>query len=73
MFVRRFSVFRVGFPEVALGLLPGAGGTQRLPRVTDVGVAMEMIASGKHVPATKALDYGIIDKVRLSSNSMKYL
>lgn len=54
---------RVGFPEVLLGILPGAAGTQRLPRVTDVAVAMEMISTGKHVPAPKALEYGILDKV----------
>ncbi|KAK7109400.1 peroxisomal bifunctional enzyme-like [Littorina saxatilis] len=54
---------RVGFPEVLLGILPGAAGTQRLPRVTDVAVAMEMISTGKHVPAPKALEYGILDKI----------
>ncbi|XP_076436045.1 peroxisomal bifunctional enzyme-like [Babylonia areolata] len=54
---------KVGFPEVLIGILPGAAGTQRLPRVTDITVAMEMISSGKHVPAPKALEYGILDKV----------
>ena len=56
---------RVGFPEVLLGILPGAEGTQRLPRVTDISVAMEMITTGKHVRAHKALEYGILDKVYL--------
>lgn len=55
----------MGFPEVALGLIPGAGGTQRLSRLTGLPVAMEMISSGRHVPAEKAMEYGIIDKVWL--------
>ncbi|KAL8584021.1 hypothetical protein ACOMHN_048628 [Nucella lapillus] len=54
---------RVGLPEVFLGLLPGGGGTQRLPRVTDIAVAMEMISTGRQIPAPKALEYGILDKV----------
>ncbi|XP_046356214.2 peroxisomal bifunctional enzyme-like [Haliotis rufescens] len=65
---------RVGFPEVLIGILPGAAGTQRLPRVTTVPVAMEMIASGRHVSAPDALKYGILDRVvdkDLSSECMK--
>lgn len=54
---------RVGLPEVNLGLLPGAGGTQRLPRLTGVKPALEMILSGRHVKAAEASDYGIIDKI----------
>lgn len=54
---------RVGFPEVALGLIPGAGGTQRLSRLTGLPVAMDMISSGRHVPAEKAKEYGIIDEI----------
>ncbi|XP_062574450.1 peroxisomal bifunctional enzyme-like [Saccostrea cucullata] len=54
---------RVGFPEVALGLLPGAGGTQRLSRLTGLPVAMDMISSGRHVPIKKAKEYGIIDEI----------
>lgn len=57
------SSARVGFPEVTLGLLPGAGGTQRLSRLTGLPVAMEMISSGRHVPAKKAKEYGIIDEI----------
>ncbi len=53
----------VGFPEVRIGLLPGAGGTQRLPRVTGALVALEMITSGRHVPAAEALATGIVDEV----------
>jgi len=54
---------RVGLPEVHLGLLPGAGGTQRLPRLTGAEPAIEMITSGRHVKASEALEMGIIDRV----------
>ncbi|MDQ7731343.1 enoyl-CoA hydratase/isomerase family protein [Halomonas sp. SpR1] len=52
---------RVGLPEVKLGLLPGAGGTQRLPRLVGVERALEMITSGRFVEAEEALEAGIID------------
>mgnify|MGYP000278801612 FL=1 len=52
---------KVGLPEVALGLLPGAGGTQRLPRVVGIPAALELIGGGAPVPAKKALDMGMID------------
>ncbi|GHE19482.1 enoyl-CoA hydratase/isomerase family protein [Halomonas urumqiensis] len=52
---------RVGLPEVKLGLLPGAGGTQRLPRLVGVDNALELITSGRFVPAEEALALGIID------------
>ncbi|KAJ8313737.1 hypothetical protein KUTeg_008298 [Tegillarca granosa] len=58
---------RVGFPEVQLGLLPGAAGTQRLPRVAGLQVAMDMISSGRHVLATEAKKYGIIDELCLKA------
>ncbi|WP_419913430.1 3-hydroxyacyl-CoA dehydrogenase NAD-binding domain-containing protein [Hoeflea sp.] len=54
---------RVGLPEVHLGLLPGAGGTQRLPRLTGIEAAAEIITSGRHVPAPEALTLGIVDAV----------
>ncbi|XP_033108305.1 peroxisomal bifunctional enzyme-like isoform X2 [Anneissia japonica] len=54
---------RVGFPEVHLGLLPGATGTQRLPRVTHLANAIDIIVSGRQVGATEAYDLGIIDEV----------
>ncbi len=54
---------RVGLPEVHLGLIPGAGGTQRLPRLTGVEAAAEIVASGRHVPAKEALALGIVDDV----------
>ena len=52
---------KTGLPEVNLGILPGAGGTQRLPRVVGVPIALDMITSGKPVNAKTALDYGIFD------------
>ncbi|EHA16735.1 enoyl-CoA hydratase/isomerase family protein [Halomonas sp. HAL1] len=52
---------RVGLPEVKLGLLPGAGGTQRLPRLVGVERALEMITTGRFVDAEEALEAGIID------------
>ena len=51
----------VGLPEVNLGLLPGAGGTQRLPRLIGPAAAIDLITTGKHVSAAKALELGIID------------
>ena len=54
---------RVGLPEVTLGILPGAGGTQRMPRLIGVPAALDLIVSGKMVPAMKAQALGIIDEV----------
>ncbi|MEJ0043795.1 MAG: enoyl-CoA hydratase/isomerase family protein [Rhizomicrobium sp.] len=49
---------RCGLPEVNLGLLPGAGGTQRLPRIAGPEKALEMVTSGQHVPARNASPWG---------------
>lgn len=54
---------KFGLPEVHLGILPGAGGTQRLPRVVGVEPAMEMMVSGKPVNAKFALANGLIDEI----------
>jgi 3-hydroxyacyl-CoA dehydrogenase len=54
---------KVGLPEVLIGILPGGGGTQRLPRLVGVQTALEMITSGRHVPAPEAAKLGIIDEV----------
>ena len=54
---------KVGLPEVNLGLLPGAGGTQRLPRVVGVHNALEMMLSGKHIKASEAYAMGAIDEI----------
>src|ERR1700720_4308927 len=54
---------KVGLPEVKLGLLPGAGGTQRLPRLIGVEAALGMIVSGDPIPATQAAKAGVIDQL----------
>ncbi len=54
---------QVGQPEVKLGLIPGAGGTQRLPRLAGVLAAIEMCASGDPVRAPRALECGILDRI----------
>ena len=54
---------RVGLPEVLLGILPGAGGTQRLPRITGAGPALEMMTSGAPIGATKAHAIGVVDRI----------
>ena len=54
---------KVGQPEVLLGIIPGAGGTQRLPRLCGAKMALEICADGKPVPAPKALAAGIIDAI----------
>ena len=53
----------VGLPEVKIGLIPGGGGTQRLPRLVGPLVALEMITSGRAVPAEEAMGLGLIDEV----------
>lgn len=53
----------LGLPEVQLGLIPGAGGTQRLPRKIGLTAALDMILTGKQVRAKKALDIGLIDEL----------
>jgi 3-hydroxyacyl-CoA dehydrogenase len=52
-----------GLPEVKLGLLPGAGGTQRLPRIVGVQKSLEMMTSGESISAAVALDCGLIDEI----------
>ena len=54
---------QLGLPEVTLGLLPGGGGTQRLPRLIGLERAADMILSGKRVDAREALELGIVDQV----------
>jgi len=54
---------KVGLPEVLIGILPGGGGTQRLPRLIGPKAAMELIVSGRHVPAPEAKQLGIIDEL----------
>jgi 3-hydroxyacyl-CoA dehydrogenase len=54
---------KLGTPEVKLGILPGAGGTQRLPRLAGVPLALEMVAKGDPIPAKTALDAGLLDRL----------
>ena len=57
------SSAKLGLPEVTLGLLPGAGGTQRLPRLIGIEAAVDMITTGKPISAQKALQLGAIDEI----------
>jgi 3-hydroxyacyl-CoA dehydrogenase len=59
---------KVGLPEVKLGLLPGAGGTQRVPRIAGVKAALEMITTGDPIAAAQASDMGLIDEVLGNEN-----
>lgn len=54
---------QLGLPEVTLGLIPGAGGTQRLPRLVGIKAALEMIVEGKAISAAKAQAIGLVDLV----------
>ena len=54
---------KVGLPEVKLGLLPGAGGTVRLPRLVGPEIALDLITSGDHIPAARAEALGIVDAI----------
>lgn len=53
----------VGFPEIDLGMIPGWGGTQRLPKVVGKSAAKDLLITGRHVPAEEALDMGLVDRV----------
>jgi 3-hydroxyacyl-CoA dehydrogenase len=54
---------KCGLPEVHLGLLPGAGGTQRLPRIVGPAAALDMVTSGRHVDAKSSLAAGLLDEI----------
>ena len=62
---------KVGLPEVLLGILPGAGGTQRLPRLCGVSMALDMMLTGKHVNVEDAFKNGIIDEIALDGNTVE--
>jgi enoyl-CoA hydratase len=54
---------RFGLPEVKLGIIPGYGGTVRLPRIVGRGLALEMILTGEMIPAQRALEIGLVNRV----------
>jgi len=54
---------KVGLPEVLIGIIPGGGGTQRLPRLVGPKLAMELIVAGRHIPAPEAKELGILDAI----------
>ena len=62
---------KVGLPEVLIGILPGGGGTQRLPRLIGAKAALDMIVTGRHVPAPEAKKLGIIDEVLPESADLR--
>ena len=67
---------RVGLPEVKIGLIPGAGGTQRLPRLTGAEAAVDIIATGRMVAASEAKTLGIVSEVfdtDLEGNAIAFL
>jgi len=53
----------MGFPEVGLGILPGAGGTQRAPRLTGISPALDLITTGRRIGAEEALSRGLVDRI----------
>ena len=62
---------KVGLPEVLLGILPGAGGTQRLPRLCGVSMALDMMLTGKHVNVEDAFKNGVIDEIAPDGNTVE--
>lgn len=54
---------KAGFPEVTIGIIPGVGGTQLLPRVIPVGLAKEILFTGKHVSSERAKEIGLVNEV----------
>ncbi|SEJ64668.1 3-hydroxyacyl-CoA dehydrogenase [Pseudomonas linyingensis] len=61
---------RLGMPEITLGLLPGAGGTQRLPRLIGAETALETILSGQPLRAERALELGLVDRLTASAETL---
>jgi len=64
------STAKLGLPEVQLGLLPGAGGTQRAPRLVGAQAALDLMLSGRHIGAQEALRMGLIDHVATTNDAL---
>ncbi len=62
---------KLGLPEVQIGLLPGGGGTQRLPKLIGIAASLDMMLTGKQVFPKKALKLGLVDEVTASANLIK--
>ena len=62
---------RLGLPEVKLGLLPGGGGTQRLPRVMGAEAALDLMLTGRQIGAREALAAGLVDRIATSEDSLR--
>ncbi|AOJ70131.1 MULTISPECIES: 3-hydroxyacyl-CoA dehydrogenase NAD-binding domain-containing protein [Burkholderia] len=61
---------KLGLPEVQLGLLPGAGGTQRTPRLIGAQAALDLMLSGRHASAEEALTLGLVDRLARSDDTL---
>lgn len=64
------SESKLGLPEVKLGLIPGAGGTQRLPRLVGRGAALDIMLTGRQLSADEALRMGLIDRLAATGNAV---
>ena len=62
---------QLGFPEVTIGIMPGAGGTQRLPRVIGSGLARELVFTGRMVSAREAKEIGLVNRVVGEGEALK--
>lgn len=63
---------RLGIPEVTLGVIPGFGGTQRLPRLVGLGIAKELLATGRQVKADEAVSIGLVNAVKEPEELLPY-
>jgi enoyl-CoA hydratase len=71
--VARKGAYHIGFPEVALGVLPGTGGTQRLARTVGKAKAIEMMVEGKNLTAEQAVAIGLVNKVWEAANNEAFM